>query len=198
MYQGVVRVLLDGMKRLAALALLVGAVFVAAPPATAGPAPVVARMTVVARVNAWPGLRAVVDGWRRSRYVDIKIAGACRSHTYCVYVEVDDYGQTPWSGETVPLGATVSVTHLNTAIPSDDAQKSAVWCHELGHSLGIAHPDAGEVEADQWGCIAGARSTPTPSRADSAQVGALAGDGVPAQGVPQGWGAMYVLDRVGR
>jgi hypothetical protein len=192
------------VARLVVLLVLAGAAL-AAQAATAATSTAVgghrvAMVTVVDHTNGtWPGITAVVDGWRRSRYVDARVAPECRARTYCVTVEADTYGATDWHGQTWPTSATSATVQLNLSIPADAALQSAVWCHEMGHTLGIAHPDD-STPAGRWGCIggtAGGHPTPTPSRADMAQVTAIhTGHGV--QGVPQGWGAMYVLPYVGR
>ena len=183
-------------RRAAVLVVLfAAAAAVMAPAASAASDRKVVRVTVVDNTaGTWPGVREVVNGWRRSPYVDAKVAAVCRPHTYCVTLEAAAYGATEWHGQTVPTGATSALVQLNTSVPADAALQSAVLCHELGHTLGVAHPDADDPTG-RWGCIAGTEgggTTPTPSRADLAQLRAIR-TGTGMQGVAQGWGALWAF-----
>lgn len=159
----------------------------------------VALVTVVDRTaGRWP-LADVVTAWSRSRYVDAKLAPRCLPWTYCVIVRAGYYGDTGWAGLTIYRTTLRAAVKLNLTAWGDARQRSAVWCHEMGHTLGIAHPAPTANRPGVHGCIASTDATlitPLPSRADLAQLRAIR-VGTP-QGKPALWGALWVIDYVGR
>lgn len=163
-----------------------------------------AKVTVVDHTaGTWPNVGQVAQAWARSRYVAARVATACKVGTYCVTVEAGEYGDTGWYGATSATGQASALIQLNLSYTSDPAQQSAVMCHELGHALGIAHPDETDP-AGRVGCIAGTGGeapgpVALPSYADMAQVRAIGrGDTPSVQGTPQGWGALYALELCGK
>jgi hypothetical protein len=162
----------------------------------------VARVTVIDHTGGtWPGVTENVAAWSRSRYVRAKVSDYCVVHTYCVTVEAQPYGDTGWGGATQQTGSTSATVMLNTSAVLTPEQQSGAVCHELGHTLGIAHPDPASSRPGVYGCIASTDPglfTTVASPADRAQVKAIAtGTPVP-QGCCQSWGTLWVLDLVGR
>jgi hypothetical protein len=162
-----------------------------------------AKITVVDHTaGTWPGVREVARAWGASRYLQVRVADSCKVRTYCVTVEAAEYGATPWHGQTMPTGLTSATLQLNLSVPADATLQSAVMCHELGHAIGIAHPAEDADRPGVHGCIAStdpSLTVPLPSAADLAQARAIArADFTTMQGTPQQWGALWVLDVVGK
>lgn len=112
------------------------------------------RVTVVDNSQgAWLGVQDAIDAWNASPLVDITMADTCQPGTYCVWMDAADHGTSGWIGLTTPLDAHHAHAQLNTSANPDRAQQTAVACHELGHVLGVDHPD-GSQPADTRGCIA--------------------------------------------
>lgn len=164
----------------------------AAAPGAVRPAAHPVQVSVVDHTHGqWAGLTAAVAGWNQSPYVHLTVTDTCQPGTYCAVVVAGYYGPTTWGAQTsAPTAYSGSIVQVNTytrprSFPTT-ASQSAVLCHELGHVLGIPHPDRPATGAR--GCIAGADQnhvTPVASPADLYAL-ARAAHGGPAQP----WGAV--------
>ncbi|SDL14585.1 hypothetical protein SAMN05428985_11044 [Nocardioides sp. YR527] len=142
----------------------------AAPPAIERSVP---RVTVIDNTGGLWGrhpVRDAVEAWDRSPRIDIRLGLEPVPGTYTAYVQAWDYNDTGWAGLASDLGNGAMVIQLNTNNRMDRDQRTSIIAHELGHVLGIPHPDE-HADHGVSGVIAGTpggRDTVLPTGADYA------------------------------
>lgn len=123
--------------------------------------------------GTWP-VKPAMRAWSKMRGVRFKSATDCTDiRRYCVIVDAWDHQASGWMGLTTYLTRRLSHVQLNDTAQyhyaaGTRAQRRAIVCHELAHTLGAPHPSE---SAGVWGCIANsdhAHTTPKPTRADRA------------------------------
>lgn len=140
-------------------------------------------VAVVDNLSDWNGLGRVLRGWEASGVVDFMLADDCLDGTYCIVVDEYAHG-TRWGGLTSPLTPDITHVQMNrSALDEHDVSMQAAFlCHEIGHALGIPHPERPQSAP---GCIAGHGGAPEPTDADHmALYDAQSGRNV------QSWGAL--------
>ena len=154
-------------------------------PAPAALEPKAPTMTVIDNTQgAWGGLVVrAAEAWDRSPLVNINHSPVPVPGTYNVYVSSYAYGETGWLGIATPLDVATMHIQINTWDGYeqwlDRKNLSSTIAHELGHALGIPHPDE-DADPGVSGVIMdteGGERTALPTGADYAALKRSAASG---------------------